>query len=653
MDCTDLSFDSAMADWHAVSFATRYVSVLADPGSVKDLNGDPLGAALRGYVVQKLPGKLPREDRKSLSASDHDNLSVLTDPVTGQPARDPEGRLLVMETPDKAAPTEGVQRMVGWRSGTGITIAYGGTADDILDALSGAFPEVNVLRLDFNAATAASHLAGPWADFARNAATRGYRLIIQNSDGELAGGFLADPSGGDILPADRLGPEDALSHADGMWKINGVQRDWRDMLAWFQRPENASILAAVAGWELINEPMAYGKGAKAGRLYSRHMADLIASLDWMDKRILVSGLGASAQFADLDHDLIRKAAGDALVWSVHMYPAWVAPPHPDSRHKAFGRQICARIGSLRQPGDDILITETQLYTEAGSLWPDLASKRAATSFNMARSLPWLSQQGIGWTWWPPTSRGSDLLQWQGRRKGYRVELESAAFSHLAWTYGRHSASPPEGEAWGSSGDDALVVSPSGGKQDDRITNAVANPHGLVFGLEGRDQIGGHDRVDMLYGGADPDTLSGHDGDDWLFGGQDADYLDGGEGNDVLVDWDGENVMSGGPRDDHLEGSGTLDGGRGDDRLIAAPDSTTTLTGGPGSDRFLPDAGSRVTITDFVPGEDRLDWTMLGPDFRCDLSVQVKDAATLVQWQDLQVRMEGIDHDPGADCKTPR
>lgn len=48
---------------------------------------------------------------------------------------------------------------------------------------------------------------------------------------------------------------------------------------------------------------------------------------------------------------------------------------------------------------------------------------------MARELPWLSEQGIGFTWWPQTGRKSALLEWNGKRGGYSVSVESAAFAH--------------------------------------------------------------------------------------------------------------------------------------------------------------------------------------------------------------------------------
>ncbi|MTH79028.1 calcium-binding protein [Paracoccus aestuariivivens] len=663
MVCSDLAFASEMAGWNTVSFATEYASVVNDPDQITTLDGHRLPSTTRGFVVQKLSNRadsLSEADRSNLPNRQRaKELAVVSDPLTGNLARDASGRLLMIELPDKSTPRAGLNKMVSWRSGAGLSIAHGGTTTDILDALSGSFPEVNVLRLDFNAATARSpEAARSWADFARAAAARGYRLIVQNSDGELAGGFVSGQNPKlRILPASELGPADALEQPDGSWKINRVREDWRIMLDWFRLPENTAILDAIAGWELINEPIAYGKGPRAGKIYSQHIADLIGSLDWQGKRLLVGGLGASAQFGDLDQALIRQAAGDALIWSVHMYPQWVAAAFPDSQRRIFDKQICARIGMLREPGDDILITESQLYTASGSLSPSGKTKRSLSSFNMARVLPWFADQGIGWTWWPPTGRGSDLLQWQGARDGYSVELESAAFAHWGWS--RKLDQTPSAEAWGTDGNDALAVSPSASPDQDRLTNNVGNPHGLVFGMQGNDSIAGHAGPDLLYGGPDNDSIQGQDGDDWLFGDRGDDSLDGGAGNDVLIDPEGRNSISGGAGNDHLEGMGSLDGGVGADTLIAAVGGATTLSGGAGPDRFLPNTSGEVTITDFAQGEDRFDWSMMGRTFRCKLDVRIEGNDAILGWLDLSVRLTGVETpdqavlDLGGNCPPIR
>ena len=643
MDCTDLEFHSQLDGWNVVSFATDYVTVVEDPASVRLLGeGQRLDPGLRGHILRELTAGTPdvtEADRAGLPrARGRQALAVFSDPITGEPARDASGKLLVMQVAKKGAAMPGLKSLVGWRANTGLRIAHRGSAAQVLDALSGAFPEVNVLRLDFNAAVARSPgAAEAWADFAGAAADRGYKLVVQYSDGELAGGFVRNGSAKQhMIASDRLGPADALARPDGQWKINEVREDWEEILKWFRQPEHASILDAVAGWELVNEPMAYGRDAAAGALYSRHMADLITGLDWGDKRILVGGLGASAQFARLDHDLIRDAAGDRLVWSVHMYPGWVTAPFPDSGGTVFRKQVCDRIGTLAGEGDDILVSESQLHTAEGSLDPTASGKRAVASYNMARMLPWFADQGIGWTWWPPTGRKSDLLQWQGSTKEYAVELESAAFAHWGWSRGERGSLA----GGGSSGDDQLAVDPSGPSDAGHVTSGVSNPHGLIYGMEGADRITGHDRTDLLYGGPGADTIEGGDGDDWLFGDQGADALSGGAGRDVLIDPEGDNTLSGGAGDDHLEGQGALDGGPGDDLLIAAPSGVTTMTGGKGADRFLPDVAGEVTITDFTPGEDVLDLAILGAQ-RCKPEWASEADGLVMTLGDLRLRILGV------------
>jgi Ca2+-binding RTX toxin-like protein len=79
-------------------------------------------------------------------------------------------------------------------------------------------------------------------------------------------------------------------------------------------------------------------------------------------------------------------------------------------------------------------------------------------------------------------------------------------------------------------------------------------------------------------------------------------LTGHGGNNSLTGNRGNNILSG------LDGNDRLDGGAGDDRLLDGAGSDT-LTGGAGADIFVLSAdGVTDTITDFTPGEDRLDLT---------------------------------------------
>ena len=77
------------------------------------------------------------------------------------------------------------------------------------------------------------------------------------------------------------------------------------------------------------------------------------------------------------------------------------------------------------------------------------------------------------------------------------------------------------------------------------------------------------------------------------------------------------------------------------------------TGGAGPDLFMPPPEGEVTITDFSPAEDRIDWSLLGLGFRCDLGVVRQGQDTMVSWRNLRVRLVGADFDPGKGCTRPK
>ena len=137
-------------------------------------------------------------------------------------------------------------------------------------------------------------------------------------------------------------------------------------------------------------------------------------------------------------------------------------------------------------------------------------------------------------------------------------------------------------------------------------------------------MAGSPKPDVIYGGDGEDMLNGLSGDDNLFGeaGEDMilgsfgnDHLDGGDGNDALYAEDGADSLAGGSGDD------ILDGGSGDD-VLQGFYGADELTGGDGNDIFLyttflgstgiaPPAGFPETlgidtITDFIPGMDKID-----------------------------------------------
>lgn len=108
------------------------------------------------------------------------------------------------------------------------------------------------------------------------------------------------------------------------------------------------------------------------------------------------------------------------------------------------------------------------------------------------------------------------------------------------------------------------------------------------------------------------NIIGENTDDSLVGGAEDDNINGSNGNDTLSGMDGNDTLIGG------EGTDALLGGAGNDTLYIG--SNDLLTGGAGRDLFIPNLVQNYygygesRITDFTPGEDRIDLSALGiPD----------------------------------------
>ena len=121
----------------------------------------------------------------------------------------------------------------------------------------------------------------------------------------------------------------------------------------------------------------------------------------------------------------------------------------------------------------------------------------------------------------------------------------------------------------------------------------------IYGLNGNDTIQGVNGVELIYGGNGDDSLCGDAYDDIVEGGDGQDFVTGGLGNDQVNGGGGDDSVYGGQGNDVVsggEGADVLSGDRGDD----------TLVGGAGPDVFLLAAESgRDEISDFIPGEDRI------------------------------------------------
>lgn len=218
---------------------------------------------------------------------------------------------------------------------------------------------------------------------------------------------------------------------------------------------------------------------------------------------------------------------------------------------------------------------------------------------------------------------------------------------------------------GLAGDDGLT----GNADDDRIFGGAGDDwlHGnagndLLAGGDGNDAMVGHDGDDTILGGAGHDTawsdagddsLDGGAGDDSLWAGDGADNLYGGLGDDTLNGARDDDLVAGDAGDDSLFGDTGRDlliGGDGCDRIDGAWDNDT-MTGGAGADVFVLDRwyGDDV-ITDFTPGQDRLDLTIFadyaGADawatLAADLMADAEGNAVLDLWQfGTRVALAGV------------
>lgn len=159
---------------------------------------------------------------------------------------------------------------------------------------------------------------------------------------------------------------------------------------------------------------------------------------------------------------------------------------------------------------------------------------------------------------------------------------------------------------------ALVASSSGA--------ATAAPlcfgrRATIVGTLGGDVIEGTSRSDVIVAGEGDDRVRGGDGDDRICGGGGNDRLFGDDGHDRLEmgrpGWeevadggDGRDYLIGGSRNNACDGYWELRGGRGEDRLRAAPDTyCVTMMGGWGDDD-LDTGDARGTLIG-GPDDDRM------------------------------------------------
>jgi VCBS repeat-containing protein len=159
----------------------------------------------------------------------------------------------------------------------------------------------------------------------------------------------------------------------------------------------------------------------------------------------------------------------------------------------------------------------------------------------------------------------------------------------------------DGELSSASNNITISVTPTNDPND---FDSQATGAGLVgttfFGTPGPDIIPALNQAQIIYGGA---------GDDQISGGNSGtgETIYGGSGNDVIFGGNGGDTIYGG------SGNDTIDGGEGKDTIIGGF-GADTLTGGLANDVFkylsVTDShgGQADTITDFSPGNDKIDFT---------------------------------------------
>ncbi|HEY5711623.1 MAG TPA: calcium-binding protein, partial [Allosphingosinicella sp.] len=162
-----------------------------------------------------------------------------------------------------------------------------------------------------------------------------------------------------------------------------------------------------------------------------------------------------------------------------------------------------------------------------------------------------------------------------------------AFIWLDYSYGAVMARTFFSATLGTNGDD--IFAGTGDRDfylglDGNDTIGGGAGRDILIGGAGDDTILGGADADLLIGEAGDDALDGGDGNDELDGGDGDDGLDGGAGDDTLNGGEGnDTIEAGGGRD-------SLHGDEGNDTLNAAGSNDVWMFGGLGDDRLTASNG---------------------------------------------------------------
>lgn len=132
----------------------------------------------------------------------------------------------------------------------------------------------------------------------------------------------------------------------------------------------------------------------------------------------------------------------------------------------------------------------------------------------------------------------------------------------------------------------------GGVLFSTVSPGGLNGANVLYGTSAGEVIDARNGNDTVYGWGGDDTISGGQGVDAIYGGSGNDAIDGNQAQDALYGGSGNDVIRG------IQGDDVIVGGYGAD----------TLTGNDGADRFvfLDVRDTNDTITDFLPGTDKID-----------------------------------------------
>ena len=164
------------------------------------------------------------------------------------------------------------------------------------------------------------------------------------------------------------------------------------------------------------------------------------------------------------------------------------------------------------------------------------------------------------------TKGNDIIRVELVSSGYNAGDIRLIMNDESTTYSRSGRS--QVVILGLGGNDQITIADNvpiaglidAGKGNDTV---ITNSSPIVNGSDG------HDRDDIILGGAGNDTIFSGTGNDLIDGGAGHDSIDGGDGDDSIVGGKGNDLLYGGAGSDDIFGDAGNDeiwGGDGDDRL---------------------------------------------------------------------------------------